>query len=392
MLRKISIIMITIAVTLCLVAGISVYVNPAIEEIRLNESEKTISIGSYFDLNLGVSPSKIDVEEFLIDWDSSNESVVSVSGGRVRGVSLGTATITATYKGLKAECEVTVEPVYVSSIELEYDYSVIHPNETMQVTATVLPNNATFKGIDWSSSNTSVATITNDGLITGAEVGKTIITAGGANGIEKTFELEVKETIEVESVSIEVSVNPSEVKFALGARQATYVVVPANADVGSVSWGSTNSAVISVDQSGKYTTHTDGYATISVTTANGKTSSLAMYIPKVVADICNIKNSSGKTISNLTMNVGQQHQLKIDINAMKSSDLTYPPIIFVEATTRDIVWTSSDPSKVSVDSNGKLTAHAVTKTQYGMDLGVTITATVSGISKNVYDMITVYVG
>lgn len=75
--------------------------------ITLDVYEKSIGAGKYFTLKATVEPAEADQK---ITWTSSNPEIAKVnSKGRVTGVSLGTATITATtVNGISAECEVEV--------------------------------------------------------------------------------------------------------------------------------------------------------------------------------------------------------------------------------------------------------------------------------------------
>lgn len=72
--------------------------------------------------------------------------------------------------------------VLATSVSLNYTSTTLLPGETLQLTATVLPSNTTNKAVTWKSSNTSVATVDNNGKVTGKSSGYTIITATTTDG------------------------------------------------------------------------------------------------------------------------------------------------------------------------------------------------------------------
>ena len=118
---------------------------------------------------------------------SSDSSVATVAAdGTVKGVKAGTATITATgADGKTATCTVTVTN---TGIVLS-GTAEIAIGQTSQLTATVSPTTATIK---WSSSDTSVATVSDKGLVTGIKAGTTTITAEASTGKKATMKITVK--------------------------------------------------------------------------------------------------------------------------------------------------------------------------------------------------------
>ena len=99
----------------------------------------------------------------------------------------GSATITATTTdgtNLSASCYLTVNQniVYATSILLNNTSATVTEGNTLQLTATVLPTNATNKTVTWTSSNTSVATVNSNGLVTAKSPGSATITATTTDG------------------------------------------------------------------------------------------------------------------------------------------------------------------------------------------------------------------
>lgn len=90
--------------------------------------------------------------------------------------------------------DVAVEKVEVQSIALNKSSAKIDEGGKLTLTATILPSNATDQSVTWSSSNTTVATVSG-GIVTGKKAGSTIITATSANGKSATATITVNEVV-----------------------------------------------------------------------------------------------------------------------------------------------------------------------------------------------------
>ncbi len=86
-----------------------------------------------------------------------------------------------------------LEPVQVTSIKLNKSKKSLNIGDTFTLTATVKPNNATDKSVTWSSSNTSVATVDENGVVTAVAEGTATITATASNGVEASCTVTVKQ-------------------------------------------------------------------------------------------------------------------------------------------------------------------------------------------------------
>ena len=118
-----------------------------------------------------------------LSWSSTNPSVATVSNGAVQAVGPGTTTIICTAEnGVSAQCLITVNPVLATTISINYTTYELPKNEMVQLTATVLPENATNKVVNWKSSNESVATVDAAGNVVGVSAGSCTITATTTDG------------------------------------------------------------------------------------------------------------------------------------------------------------------------------------------------------------------
>ncbi|MBQ3543803.1 MAG: Ig-like domain-containing protein [Lachnospiraceae bacterium] len=138
-----------------------------------------------------------DASNKKVTWTSSNDSVATVSGGTITGVSVGTATITAkTSNGLTATVSVTVKEnpniVKPTGVTVSPTTLTLTEGDASKVTATVAPSNATNKTVTWTSADTSVATVDSTGLVTAVGEGSTTITAKTSNGLTATVSVTVE--------------------------------------------------------------------------------------------------------------------------------------------------------------------------------------------------------
>ena len=111
-----------------------------------------------------------------VKWVSSNNRIVSVTDGTVSALAPGSAEITAIAGGIPGKSVVTVEAkqIPVEAVHLSQESMELTEGDASQLTATVLPENASNKNIRWESTNTGVATVSN-GKVTAVKAGETEI-------------------------------------------------------------------------------------------------------------------------------------------------------------------------------------------------------------------------
>ena len=119
-----------------------------------------------------------------ITWTSSDTNVATVTNGVVKGISAGTATITATTKdgNFTDTCEVTVTQNAVTGIRISEKLIDLGMGYKKQITATVMPDDATDKFVEWTSENPEIAAVSDNGTITGKSYGRTVVTATTTDG------------------------------------------------------------------------------------------------------------------------------------------------------------------------------------------------------------------
>lgn len=153
------------------------------EHISLDKTSLTLHGNESQQLTATVLPAEASQE---LMWTSSDESVATVSqSGLVSAVADGHAVITATTTdgtNLSASCDVTVLRVQAESIQLNVTTAGLNEGSTLQLTATILPEECDIKTVIWASNNPSVATVDSNGLVTTHSVGTATITAITTDG------------------------------------------------------------------------------------------------------------------------------------------------------------------------------------------------------------------
>lgn len=213
--------------------------------------------------------------DLTVTWNSSDESVATVdSSGLVTALSEGTATITVVTNdgGFTDTCEINsmIEVISVYGLTIgNCPSTLLQTGDKQQLTAQVAPVNAADKSVTWSSSNTQVATVDTNGLVTAKSQGSVTITAtSNDGGYTKTCAIGIMSS-GVSVTGVEITGCPAggfkvDSTFRLIAN-----VTPANAGDLRVSWRSSDETVATVDENGWITPLTAGETSITATTSNG---------------------------------------------------------------------------------------------------------------------------
>lgn len=322
-----------------LTSTVSIDVKEYVSTIILNETNKYMNIGTSY--NLTATVTKDSATNKNIIWTSSNSEIASVDGnGHIFGGNAGSVVITATAadgSGVSASCVIrVVEPV--TSISVEPDTIRLLVGDSQRAYATVYPESASIQDVTWVSSNTSVATVDGDGEVTAVAVGKAKITAisSDGNNIKASCSVYVTPVIKITSLKI----NSKEITMLSGkTRQLTARISPTNTTE-SVSWYSTDTSVVVVDDSGRITTVGPGTADVVVS-----------------GGLNNVEGTC--TVHSMAMS-----QSSITLEQYDTFDLA------VDGAVKTVSWRTGNPRVATVTSAGHIVARMAGTT--------TITATVDG--------------
>ena len=248
-----------------------------VEKIKL-DSEMTVTTSGLHELEYTIEPANASIQD--LEWESTDAAVAKVqySSGRyvLYAYKNGTTTITATAtdgSGVTASCEVTVNINYpVQGISLNHDAKTfIKAGETLQLTATIYPDSATNKTVTWKSSDKTVATVDESGLVTAVGNGTADITATTEDG---NFKATCKVTVEIPELTL--SLDKTELTLTQTEEQQKLTATVSDTEE-KVTWLSSDPFVATVTRDGTVTAIANGTATITAS-AGDKTVSCTVEV------------------------------------------------------------------------------------------------------------------
>ncbi|MFJ7754504.1 Ig-like domain-containing protein [Peribacillus muralis] len=297
----------------------------ASETLNMNVHDK--------DVQLVETIKPVNATNKQITWSSSDPQVASVSNsGVVHPKASGTTTVTVVTKdgNFKARTKVIVcDPITVKSVALNPKLVNLTVNEEAQLTAKVLPVNATDQKLDWFSFNPKVATV-SDGAVRAVSPGITIIKVFTGNG---RFDWSLVTVCPNKLVPVKsLALSPKSVEMTVGGEDETLMaaVNPANATNKNLIWSTSDSNVATV-KNGIVHPVAPGLAAITVSTEDGKIEDSAKIT--VTAPVTGIKVSPDSL--NLTVG-GEGKTLNAEISP-------------ANATNKHLIWTSSDRSVATIE-------------------------------------------
>lgn len=147
--------------------------------ITIAPSPLTLTAGQSAKLTAAATPETASIEG--LRWSSEDSKTARIDDdGTVTGVAAGTTTVRAKCGDVAASCEITVvaAPIALEKIEISIPIAAIAKGKTLDLTAKLVPENATVEGpVVWSSDKTAVASVDQNGRITGVAEGRAVISA-----------------------------------------------------------------------------------------------------------------------------------------------------------------------------------------------------------------------
>ena len=244
-------------------------------DVSISGAPETLPLGASADLTANYTlagGAMLTNSQKAVTWTSSDPKVLYVSpGGKVTAVGGGSATVTATVGGTSDAVTITVtaaeEPKdTVTSITLnKYSLTLYMNEEGEQLTATVQP--ASFTGeIVWKSSNTDVASVSGNGLVTAVGPGTCIISATAGNRHVSATVTVLAARVRVTGVSFDETEHKIPVR---GTAKLTATIAPADATVKTLVWTSDDPGIASVSRTGIVTAVSVGTTKIHATSVDG---------------------------------------------------------------------------------------------------------------------------
>ena len=206
-------------------------------------------------------------------WTSSNEAYATVNDGVITAVSgNGYSMVQVAPEGIYSgsginaslKVQVANELTKVTAITITSGEPVLYAGETLQLSATIAPSDATYKTVRWSSSNESVATVNAEGLVTAVNAPQVktpvIITATAVDGSGVTAQQEVivRQIVQPENVSIDRSYNNLACAINEQTLKLPFTTTPEDCTTSLIEWTSSDETIATV-KNGVVTFNQSGY-------------------------------------------------------------------------------------------------------------------------------------
>lgn len=350
----------------------------------------------------------------VIEWSSSDESIATVSRGKVKGVSPGIVKVTAYLDNKEiGSCSITVEeaepikgidepkegePTGIHFESFEYE---LRADEIIKLSPTVEPDSAIDKSLTWSSSNNRIALVREDGTVIGIDTGTATITAKTVNGLEASVTVKVEgrsinydaymseidamekgednppveepdpespngggsnnDTKEVTSIAL----NYTSVELNVGGSGTLVATVyPSDATSKKVTWSSSNTKVATVDSKGKVVGKKAGTVTITAKTSNGvKATCKVVVVGSSGGSGSSGGDSGGGNSGGGSSGGGSSSKIDPTYITLSHSSVTLGigetkkiSVIFSpsDVTNKDVTWSSNNTKIATVDGNGNI--------------------------------------
>lgn len=318
----------------------------SVKTVSLNIQTLSLKVNDIHNLVATVSPS--DADNKTIVWSSSDESVAIVdNNGNVTAINGGEAKITVSSvenSEIRDECIVTViQPT--TGIVLNKPALELEEDDSEQLVATITPDNASNKSVNWTSSDISVAMVSLDGTVYAIKPGQATIMATTVDG---GFVALCKVTVKAKVIVAEsLSLSTTTASLSVGETiQLSANILPENTSNKDIRWTSTNTEIAVVSESGLVSAIKEGNVQIVASTTDG--SNLSAICETTVNSRFVPITQIAISPSSVKLAVGETFNLETQITP-------------VDATNKKINWSSTNASVVTVDSHGQLTAKGIGK-------------------------------
>ncbi len=266
--------------------------------IKLNKTDIVLGTTESYALSTTVTNGNLS----QVTFSTGNKKIATVDeNGKITAVGVGTTTITAkTYNGKTASCTVTVKKL-ADSITLNKTSITLGVGEKYDLNSSIPNNTAAYYRLYYSN-NTAIAPVQKaGGLVTAKTAGTTTIRCKLNNGKEATCKVTVK------SAPSRVTVSDKSATLKVGQSKTLKATLNNNAYSYRSTWTSSNTYVATVNSTGKISAKSQGTATITYKTYNGKTASCKLTVSGSVAKCIDVSTWQGS----------------IDFNKVKSAGYDY---------------------------------------------------------------------
>lgn len=244
-------------------------------DVEVSNMPTNLNVGESTRLEGSVYPSNADDQD--ISWESSNTQVATVdSNGNLRAVGVGSAVITAeTSNGITAEYEINISEVAAQAISIAGKTPNIQIGNNTQLSVVFVPENTTFKNIEWRSDNENIVSVDQTGKLSALNIGKTTVSAIHDELVD-SFEIEVTpinaKSIEISCINKDTNEKYEQLRFEVGSSVSLDAIVSLdNTTDKTVQWTVNDPEIAEIDANGILTGRSRGTITVIASTSNGIT-------------------------------------------------------------------------------------------------------------------------
>lgn len=300
--------------------------------VSINKSSLTLYTGQTETLSAQVKPD--DATDTRLTWSSSDKTVATVANGKVTALKAGSTQIRVTSfeGGFQAVCNLTVKQ-HATGLDLSHSTRTIYLGQTVTMTATVLPSDASDKSVTWASSNSDIVSVTQNGSVTANAMGEAVITAtSNDGGFSKSCKVTVIEPL-VPATSL--TLTPKTMSLNIGESGSLELQILPNDCNEILEWKSSDPSVATVN-AGDIKALAAGTTTITVRGSNTSASATVTVIDPYAV--------TGVTLDRTTLSL-----------EMGKTATLVATVLPEDARDKTVTWSSGNTAVATVDQQGKIT-------------------------------------
>ncbi len=297
--------------------------------IHVTAEEKSVNVGESMALSASILPEDATMQSVI--WTTTDERIGTVDEkGNVTGVKRGTVRVLALApdgSNVRANFSVKVtQPA--QEIQLDKTETTVDTGRNTMLKAKVLPADTDDKAVVWTSSDESVATVNNQGRVTGVALGDCeIVCTSKSNGA-----VQARATVHVQQPVKAIVFNEAPVVYVGESGQVTWSIEPANASNPAITLSSGNNKVLQVAEDGTVTGLKAGEAYVNAVTTDG-TNRRARILVKVYQHVTGVQM--------------RRNTAYIDV---KETATTGADILPADATNKNMTWEVENTAIAKVES------------------------------------------
>lgn len=327
--------------------------------IAIDKEEYIVDVGGTVDLTYHLTPSNATT---TVKWRSLDTSIAAVdeATGIVTGVKVGwTYIVAASEDGCYDTCIVYVRK-QATGVDIVRDEEEVEIGKSKQILYSLAPDIEATGSLSWNCSDTSIATVDADGVVTGVKIGTAFIVVTGIDSTGQVYSdtCRIKVVQAATDIVLEQEVYTVEVN---GTTQITYHFEPTSESSAELSWGMLDPTIATVDEKGIVTGVKIGttYAYVNGTDPNGNIFSKSCRI-----DVVQMATGMKLNAEKCAVEVGKTQQIEYTLEPDKDSYMA-------------LTWSVIDPNVATVDNKGVVTGVNVGTTHVIVTgLGVSATCTI----------------